>query len=128
MVVDLDRDGHPDLVVADFAANVVVLHGGPGGAFQMLAPVAATPSPIALAAGDLDGDGWPDIAVADLMANRVVVLVNAGGSWLRPGGGFSVGVNPASLAIGDLDGDGKPDIVVANGSSNDVSVVRNTTQ
>jgi len=76
-VADLNRDGIPDIAVADFRGNrVAVLAGGPG--------------PAALAAADLTGDGRPDLAVADSGANAVTLLAGSPGN--------AIGARSPSLA------------------------------
>jgi hypothetical protein len=78
VIADVNRDGVPDLAVADFRGNrVAVLAGAGGGRFRPALTMPAGPGPTALAAADLTGDGRRDLAVADAAANAVTLLVGS---------------------------------------------------
>src|SRR5205085_5316288 len=79
-MVDLDGDGKPDLIVANYGISTVSV-------FRNLSTIGnitfATPvdfetglSPFSVAMADLDGDGRPDIVTANLDDNTVSVLRN----------------------------------------------------
>jgi len=132
---DLDGDGKPDLVVANYDANSVSVlrNTSTSGSITFASNVdfatGSGTNPFSVAIGDLDGDGKPDLAVINVNSNTVSVLRNTAtfGSISFDGHvDFATGGWPFSVAIGDLDGDGKPDLAVANYSSNTVSVLRNT--
>ena len=114
-VVDLDGDGHLDLVVAntDFhdkgGFNVGVLIGKGDGTFNPPQTYVVGPRPHDLAVGDFDGDGKPDVAVGT-KGGTIHILHNSGNGQLT-----DVSTLPtmfeAALAAGDLDGDGHVDLV-----------------
>ncbi len=87
---DLNGDGRPDLVTADFGSGAVsvLLAGGPTDAPTYTRSTTATgPGPLSVAIGDLNGDGRPDLVTADADSSTVSVLL-AGGptdapTWTR---------------------------------------------
>ena len=137
-IADLNGDGRPDLVTANYGAGTVSV------LLNTTAPGATTPSfataqnfatglaPVAVAIADLNGDGKPDLIVANRDSSTVSVLLNttpagATTSSFAAAQNFATGSSPYSVAIADLNGDGKPDLVVANADSSTVSVLLNTT-
>jgi len=136
---DIDGDGKPDLVSANWGDNTVsVLRNTAtsgsitSGSFAANVDFATGTGPYSVAIGDIDGDDKPDLAVANREDNTVSVLYNTATSGSVTNGSFAphvdfaTGNGPFSLAIGDLDGDGKPDLALANAYDNTVSVLRNT--
>ncbi|MFC4233244.1 beta strand repeat-containing protein [Parasediminibacterium paludis] len=139
-VGDLDGDGKPDLVVANYSANTISVYFNTAtsgsikaGSFAGKIDFATGTNPISVAIGDLDGDGKPDLAVGNNGSNTISIFRNTSTAGSIDANSFAAAVNiPAnnylySLAIGDLDGDGKLDLVSANiGNPSVVSVLRNT--
>ncbi len=121
---DLNGDGKPDLVVADYGGDSVsVLLGSGTGAFGTKAEFAVGFYPYSVAIGDLNGDGRPDLAVVNLASNTVSVLLGKGDGSVGAKTDYVMGGTPYSVAIGDLSGDGKLDLAVANYSTSTVSVL-----
>jgi hypothetical protein len=141
--VDINGDGKPDLVSAQFSAGVngssvsVELNTTAPGAMTPAFTAAQTFSlggmvfPYGVVAADLNGDGWQDLIVAIYSTNSVAVLLNT----TEPGSlsasftaaqDFATGTGPKSACAADINGDGKPDLVVANSTNNNVSVLLNT--
>jgi len=138
-VADVNRDGKPDLVVANTCVNygafncmtgtVSVLLGNGDGTFQAAASYdSGGTGASSVAVADVNGDGKPDLLVANdcgnygnygCTAGSVAVLLNTGdGSFYAAPNYSTGGYEPNSVAGGDLNGDGNPDLVVANQSVN----------
>ena len=131
-VADMNGDGLPDLVVADFGpggdgtgiGGVAVLLQDPANVGFFLAPVSyATPGgAVDVAVGDLDGDGKLDVVVANLNpppSGSVSVLLQdpAKPGVLLSASSYEGFGEPIGVAIGDLNNDGHPDIAVADATS-----------
>src|SRR5205823_13039200 len=114
-VGDINRDGVPDLAVANSgSSDVSVLLGNGDGTFQAARAFAvAGTTAAAVAVADLDGDGRPDLAVAH--AGVVSVLLGNGDGTFQAARAFATaGTSPHSITVADLNGDGRPDLAVAN--------------
>jgi hypothetical protein len=121
---DLNRDGIPDVAVADGAsAKVSVLLGNGDGSFQTQQTYAVGQSPLSVAIADLNGDGKPDLVSANFSDATVSVLLGNGDGTFQAQQTFAVGHNPHAVSIADLNGDGKPDLAAANGTDDTVSVL-----
>jgi uncharacterized repeat protein (TIGR01451 family) len=119
---DFDRDGRPDLVVANANGSLNLLRGDGAGGFGLPAGALYGSDPTDLVARDFDRDGWPDVAAAFAGTRDVVVLRNdrQGGFVSRA---FPVGGVPRLLAVGDFGGDGPDDIAVANETNGTIDVL-----
>ena len=132
-VADVNGDGKPDVVVANFGAtnqqpSVGVLIGNGNGTFQPVTTYdPGGEEPTGIAVGDLNGDGKPDIVLANEVCPGVStfcvsVLMNRGDGTFEPAvsyadGGLSWAGGEGILTpitITDVNGDGKPDVVVIN--------------
>jgi hypothetical protein len=143
---DLNRDGHPDLVVtsgcqnaADCVSVVSVLLGNGDGTFQ--APVSYSSGGVyatSVAIADLNGDGRPDLVVANecqvldpsggvcwgyALGEVSVLLGNGDGTFQAPVSYSSNAYQAFSVAIADLNGDGHPDLAVANACQSESNCV-----
>ncbi len=137
-MVDIDGDGKPEIVTANYTANSVSVLRNTCGAtvsstsFAAKVDFVAGALPISIAAADFDGDNKPDLAVANYNSNSVSVFRNTAvvgminSSSLATKVDFTTGTNPFALAVGDLDGDGKQDIAVSNYGLYTLSLIRNT--
>ncbi|MBJ6362888.1 FG-GAP-like repeat-containing protein [Paenibacillus sp. GCM10012307] len=126
---DVNGDGFPDLVTANYASGTVsVLLGEPDGTFAPPADyvVDEDEHPQSVVIGDFNGDSKPDIAVGS--ENKVSILYGAGD------GSFGLAVHyiddrgPYTLAAGDFNRDNITDLVVVNYNSTNVSVLLGSEQ
>lgn len=129
---DVNGDGKPDLVTANYLTNTfsVLLGDGAGG----ISSTTTLPSGASLtgpggansvAIADLNADGKQDLAIAVLNAHGVVVRLGRGDGTFGSAVLFPMGgpySQTISVAIGDVNADGKPDLVSANLNASNVSV------
>ena len=126
-IADLNGDGRPDLVVANFGSNTVsVLLENAAGTFSGKTDFGTGGAPCSVAIADVNGDGRPDLVVANAVSNTVSVLLGNGDGTFATRTDFGTGINPCSVAIVDLNADSRPDLLVANLASNTVSVLLGT--
>ncbi len=117
---DLNKDGIPDLVVANYNLNTVTvflgLSGGgyaPGVTYSTVVNgKGRNPNSVTLA--DLTGTGKLDILTTSGTDSVVTILPGMGNGTFGPGSTVAVGTNPDALAVGDFNNDGKLDLAVAH--------------
>ena len=117
VVADLNNDGKPDIVVADFQVgqngdngDIAVLLNNGNGSFQNPVKYNTGDGPMSIAVGNVDGDGIPDIVTANIYANTVSVLIGVGDGTFKPPVSYAVGTLPEGVILADFNGDGKLDI------------------
>ena len=133
---DLNGDGKPDFVVANFNSSDVsvllntTLPGTATPSFATQQTFATGTQPNFVVVADVNGDGKPDLVTPSLNGGTVSVLLNSTSAGAdtpnfatqQP---FTVGLSPVSVAVADVNGDGRPDLI-ATSSSNTVGVLLNT--
>jgi hypothetical protein len=121
---DVNRDGRPDVVTANWQLGTVGVWLGNGdGSFQtMRAYDAGAVSPQSIALADLNGDGRLDIAVASYVDHAfspgipVGVLLGNGDGTFQPVVNYpSGGIDTAAVAVADVNVDGIPDLLASSG-------------
>jgi uncharacterized protein YfaP (DUF2135 family) len=132
IVVDVNGDGKPDLVVADScgtkgceAGSVSVLLGNGDGTFQPPMDFDTGPGAVSVATGDFNRDGKVDLVTANIggNSNTVSILLGNGDGTFEPHVDYTTGRGPRSVAVGDFNGDGKADLVTADSAHNAVSIL-----
>lgn len=127
-VGDFNKDGIPDLAVANLLSSTVSIFSGNGtGAFALTNTVPVGRYPSAISVADFDSDGNLDLAVTNRFTEVVSVHLGNGAGSFGPPRSFSTDSHPQSSVVGDFNGDGKPDLAVGNVASNSVSILLNNT-
>lgn len=118
-VGDLNRDGRPDVVTANYyGKSLSILLSGGGGTLigQRDYPVyhygGGSVGPVAL--GYINADKNLDAVVVDTLGWRVFVLPGNPDGSFQAGQSYWTGDRGAAVALGDVNGDGATDIVTGN--------------
>jgi cytolysin (calcineurin-like family phosphatase) len=126
VVVDVNSDSKPDIIVANYGSNNVgVLLNTGNGTFiaQTTYSTGSSPTPRSVAVVDVNSDSKPDIIVTNYGSNTVGVLLNTGSGTFTAQTTYSTSSGPNSVAVVDVNSDSKPDIIVTNYGSNNVGVL-----
>ena len=115
IAVDVNQDGHADVVTANmFADSISVLLGTGDGTLGPPTDIPVGNGSRFLATDDFNGDNIADIAVTNYLENTVAMLIGNGDGTFAPPVKVTVGAVPFDLATGDIDNDGDVDVVVAS--------------
>lgn len=131
-VADVNGDGRPDLLTANYGTDNVGVLLNTGSTFQAVTTYPVGKTPAGLAAADVNGDGQPDLLTANYFGNSVSVLLNTGSRGFQPAAAYSTNygavdqTTPLAVAVADINGDGRPDLLTANWNDNSVGVFFNT--
>ena len=134
-IADVNGDGKPDLLVANYYGRDDISHGAVGvllgngdGTFQpAIAFSSGSISGLSLAVGDVNGDGKPDLVVShrqnfvgDYDGTITLLLGNGDGTFQSPV--LFEGTGDTSVALKDVNGDGKLDIVATLSCSRGICI------
>lgn len=127
---DLNGDGRPDLIVANFNDNTIsVLIGNPDGTYQPAVDYPVGNNPVAMSLDDFNGDGKMDLAVVNnncpttpcAAVGSISTLLGNGDGTFQPHVDKTVGNGPYGVVAHDFDQDGKVDLIVTNSQDNNFS-------
>src|SRR5438128_3897838 len=121
-VADLNRDGDPDVIVADYFSNTVeVLLGNGDDTFQSGVSYNAN-GPTSIKIADFNHDGKLDLVTTNYFTNTLDILLgNGDGSFQLPISS-STALHPLATAVADFNHDGKTDVAVINWDGQSTSV------
>jgi len=124
-VADLNHDGVPDLVTANFPRGISVLLGTPGAGFGPHMDYDAGDGNGFVAIADLDRDGEADLVVLGEHSNTVTLFFGKGDGTFPEQQVLETAGYPDGAIVADFDGDGKLDIAVINVNGNSLSIFLN---
>jgi hypothetical protein len=110
--VDLNGDGHQDLVFAE-NGNISVSLGKGDGTFTDSVMLPTSGAYFGVAVADFNGDGKLDIVASDVGGAKLVFYAGHGdGTFATPTSVDIPGIDPGSLASADFNGDEKQDLLI----------------
>ena len=120
VVVDLDRDGGPDLAtVQGTPPSFMTFESRGDGTFAQTLSASLAGNADALATADFNEDGVADIVVSNGAGGNAQVFLGgiAAGAWTGSMTAYALGINPADVIVGDFDGDTDADFACISGAS-----------
>jgi hypothetical protein len=121
---DVNRDGRPDLIVADAGSHQITVFIGTGnGSFAAggTYPVGLVPKHVE--AADFNLDTVTDLVTADQNDSTVTVLLGRGDGTFVAGVSYPVCSRAHETSAADFNGDGVPDLAVACWGGAQISVL-----
>ncbi|MCB9682781.1 MAG: VCBS repeat-containing protein [Alphaproteobacteria bacterium] len=115
--VDVDQDGHTDLVVSQNNPRTVhVFYGDGTGAFPRHTELTSSGKLSAAVVADVDGDGDNDVIATAVYTPGIEWWQNTGSGFTHQARfGTATSGQALDLAVADIDADGDNDLVVARG-------------
>lgn len=125
--VDLDQDGHADLLVGG-EPEITLFRGDGAGGLTLLARATGGKEPNDFAVADLDGDGHVDIVIPNHDTHNLTILLGEGAGRFVPADNsplrVAVSPHPHTVRLADLDEDGRVDLLVDHRDGAGVLVLR----
>jgi len=122
---DFNRDGIPDLAVANTGSSTVsILLGGSSGTFTAGTALQIGAAPGSIAVGDFNRDGNLDLAVVVPATSTVAVFFgNGDGTFTASTSPVFTPPQPTGIVGADLNGDGFEDLAVLSQTSGSVTIL-----
>lgn len=136
-VADFDRDGNPDIAIANHFKLAYVLYGNGKGDFTRMKKLPRhnpSVSSRAIAVADFNKDGRPDVVQlaeldidlgtnAQLKDDLITVNLNTPDGWQVSPARFPEHIYGDQVTTGDFNGDGLPDILISSHKRNNDAFV-----
>ncbi|MCH8299012.1 MAG: T9SS type A sorting domain-containing protein [Candidatus Marinimicrobia bacterium] len=125
VLIDLDRDGVRDLVVANLIGSTIsLIYGDESGSFMLRESISSVhKAPHAIALGDFDENGLFDFITANRDSNTIGIFLNDGAGGFLPPSFITTGEGPRWIAVADFNEDNHADLAVTNRASDDVTIL-----
>jgi hypothetical protein len=123
---DFNRDGHPDLAVADSGDGTVTLflsNAAINFTHYTVKTLTRLGTPTAITAGVFGQFGHVSLAVTDSANNVVHILNNDGNANFTPMHDVPTQAGPDGIVSGDFNHDGSTDLAVVNSNAGTVSIL-----
>lgn len=127
-VGDIDKDGWPDILVANQnpLGSFSILYNNGNGTFAAGVDFpSANGSAFFVATDDVNGDTFPDVAIANFFTGRASIFLNDGLGGFASETTYPSAAGSHYVVLKDLNGDGRPEMIVANAIANSISVFLN---
>jgi hypothetical protein len=115
--IDLNHDGHPDLLIADngeMQPGIAIYRGIGDGRFEKSQFYKTRLRPLIVSSGDYNGDGVTDLVVIYSSQSTMAVFLGRSDGTFQDGMEFGSEGGPTAVLTGDYDHDGKQDILTTN--------------
>jgi len=123
IVRDIDNDGLPDIVTADYGS--MFYHNRSANGIIMLDTTSnRDDSGYSLATNDFDGDGKPDLLLGADGANLVKNNSSPGSLAFLPEQSFLSTSSASAAQTADIDGDGRPDVIIYSNTAAYIAIIR----
>jgi hypothetical protein len=114
---DVNSDGAPDLVVANYnAATLIVFTNDGSGSLNSNATYSAGSFVRTVVAVDINGDGYPDLIAANVASATLTILTNNGQGAFGSNATLAVPPGCYSVVAADFNGDGLTDLIAVDGN------------
>lgn len=130
-VADVNRDGKPDIVVANTEdGTVTVLLGDGLGNFRPApgSPFSCNANPNDVAIADMNGDGNPDLVIANHQTPYITVLLGDGNGGFKPSAHSPFATksypHPHGVVVGDFTTDGRPAVVTDSWGNRQILLIQ----